>query len=156
MNLSLIIAIIIIGFAAGLRSLTSPAVVAWAAHFGRLSLGASSLSFISSPITAGILTLLALGEYVADQLPNTPNRTSPPGLIARFVTGTFSAVCILAATNNSIAYGLIGGVAAIGGAFAGYQLRTRLVEKLRIKDIFVAIPEDLVAIGLALAAVHLV
>ena len=36
------------------------------------------------------------------------------------------------------------------GAFAGYQVRTRLVKALGVKDAFIAIAEDLVAIGLAL------
>jgi uncharacterized membrane protein len=35
------------------------------------------------------------------------------------------------------------------GAFAGYEIRRRLVNKLRIKDIFVAICEDLIALALA-------
>ena len=37
----------------------------------------------------------------------------------------------------------------MAGAFAGYRLRKRLVTSLNVKDIFVAIPEDLMAIGLA-------
>jgi len=36
------------------------------------------------------------------------------------------------------------------GAFAGYEIRKRLVTGLNIKDLFIAIPEDLIAIGLAL------
>ena len=39
------------------------------------------------------------------------------------------------------------------GAFAGYEVRKRLVRSLNIKDAFVAIPEDLIAIGLALLLV---
>jgi len=156
MHLHFILAIVIIGFAAGLRSMTSPAVVAWTAYLGRLSLGSTSLSFMASPITVGILTLLAVGEFIADLLPNTPNRTSAVGLIARIITGSFCGACLAVATGNSIAFGLIGGVAAAGGAFAGYQIRTSLVRSLGVKDAFIAIPEDLVAIGLAIASVCLV
>jgi uncharacterized membrane protein len=72
MNLSLVLAIIIIGFATGLRSMTTPAVVAWAAHLGKLGLGATWLSFMASPITVGYFELFALGEFVADLLPGTP------------------------------------------------------------------------------------
>jgi uncharacterized membrane protein len=39
-------------------------------------------------------------------------------------------------------------IGAVIGTFGGYQLRTRLVRGLKVKDIFIAIPEDLVAIGL--------
>ena len=42
-----------------------------------------------------------------------------------------------------------GGIGAVLGTFGGYQVRTRLVRALKVKDIFVAIPEDLVAVGLA-------
>jgi NAD(P)-dependent dehydrogenase (short-subunit alcohol dehydrogenase family) len=41
------------------------------------------------------------------------------------------------------------------GTFAGYQARTRLVNGLKVKDIFIAIPEDLVAIGLGYFLVSL-
>lgn len=34
-------------------------------------------------------------------------------------------------------------------AFAGYEIRKRLVNNLHMKDFFVAICEDLIAIGLA-------
>jgi uncharacterized membrane protein len=153
MNLHLILAMLIIGFATGLRSMTSPAVVAWAAHLGRLSLGATFLSFMASPIPVGIFTLFAIGEYIADLLPNTPNRTSAVGLSARFITGSFSGACLAVVTGNSAALGLIAGVAAIGGAFAGYYARTGLVKSLGVKDAFIAIPEDLVAIGLAIISI---
>ena len=156
MHLHFILAILIIGFAAGLRSMTSPAVITWAAHLGKISLGGTWLSFMASPITVGVLTLLALGEFIADLLPNTPNRTSAVGLIARIITGSFCGACLAVASGNSIAFGLIGGVAAIGGAFAGYQIRTSLVRRLGVKDAFVAIPEDLVAIGLSIVSVCLV
>jgi uncharacterized membrane protein len=42
------------------------------------------------------------------------------------------------------------------GAFAGYKARTGLVRKLAVRDFMIAIPEDLVAIGLSVAAVCLV
>jgi uncharacterized membrane protein len=35
------------------------------------------------------------------------------------------------------------------GAFAGYQARKRLVSGLKVRDIVVAVLEDLVALGLA-------
>lgn len=37
-----------IGVVAGLRSMTAPAAVAWAAHTGRINLAGSSLAFSSS------------------------------------------------------------------------------------------------------------
>src|SRR4051812_19313168 len=101
MNISLIAGILIVGFSAGLRLFTAPAVVAWAAYLGRIDLTASPLSFVGSPITVGVLSLMALGEFVADQLPSTPNRTAAPGLTVRVITGTFCGACLCAAAGAS-------------------------------------------------------
>src|SRR4029077_10611438 len=77
----------LIGVIAGLRSLTAPAVVAWAAHRNWLNLYSSPLSFMGSTAAIIVFTLLALVELVADQLPSAPRRTEPPGLIARMLLG---------------------------------------------------------------------
>jgi uncharacterized membrane protein len=65
-----------IGVVAGLRSMTAPAIVAWAAHLGWIKLSGSRLAFMGSAWAVGIFTLGALGEFVADQLPTTPARTT--------------------------------------------------------------------------------
>src|SRR6267378_2756278 len=80
----------LIGVVAGLRSLTAPAVVAWAAHRHWLALNTWPLSLFGSTTAVVVLTLLALGELIADQLPSTPSRTAPAGLIARMVLGGLS------------------------------------------------------------------
>lgn len=137
----------LIGMLAGLRSLTAPAATAWAAYLGWLRLS-SPLSLIGSLPSVIILTLMALGELVADKLPKTPARTSPPGLIARVVMGALAGACIAAAGGQGAIVGaLLGAVGGIAGAFAGYQARTRLVKALGVPDIYVALLEDLVAIG---------
>ena len=66
----------LIGLFAGLRSLTPPAVVAWAVYLGWLKL-ARPLSLIGSLPAVIILSLLAIIELILDKLPNTPNRTAP-------------------------------------------------------------------------------
>lgn len=139
-----------IGFAAGLRSMTAPAVVCWTAHFRLLHLERSPLAFMGSIITVILFSLCAIGEYIADKLPKTPNRTAPVGLIARFITGGLSGGCIYAANEKSILIGVIlGGIGGMIGAFSGYETRNWLVNTLKVKDIFIAIPEDLIAIFLA-------
>src|SRR5712691_12946414 len=85
-----------IGVIAGLRSLTAPAVVSWAAHWGWLDLTNSRLAFLGSTTAAIIFSLLALGELVADKLPFAPNRTAALGLGTRIVTGGLSAAAIFA------------------------------------------------------------
>ncbi|HEY0350493.1 MAG TPA: DUF4126 family protein [Gemmatimonadales bacterium] len=139
-----------IGFVAGLRSLTAPAAVSWAAHLGWLDLQDTRLAFVGSTLAVVILTLAALAEYVADKLPTTPKRTLPGPLIGRMVLGGFSGACLTLSANQSWLPGAIAGaIGGLIGAFAGYETRRRLVTGLKVKDLFVAIPEDLIAIGLA-------
>jgi uncharacterized membrane protein len=139
-----------IGFVAGLRSLTPPAVVAWAAHLGWLNLTNSPLAFMGSIVAVIIFSLLALFELFADLQPSTPKRTAPVPLVARIVTGALCGACLCAAAHQSLIVGaILGGVGGVIGAFAGYEIRRRLVAALNIKDTFIALLEDLVAIGLA-------
>jgi uncharacterized membrane protein len=137
----------LIGLFAGLRSLTAPATTAWAAHLGWLKLE-RPLSLIGSVPAVVILTALAVAELVADKLPKTPNRTSPPGLIARIVMGGVTGACVAAAGAQSALLGaLLGAVGGIVGCFGGYQARTRLVKALGRPDIYIALVEDMVAIA---------
>lgn len=137
----------LIGIFAGLRSLTAPATVAWAAHLGWLKLD-SPLSFIGSLPSVVILTLLAVGELVGDKLPKTPNRTAPLGLIARLVTGGVSGACITSAGGQGALLGaLLGAVGGVVGCFGGFKARKKLVKALNAPDLYVALFEDLVAIA---------
>jgi len=139
-----------IGFAAGLRALVTPAVVAWATHFGWLNLSNSPLAFMGSIITIVIFSLLAVVEMIGDVRPSTPKRTAPFPLVARILTGGLCGACICAANNQSSIIGaILGGVGGVIGAFAGYEVRRKVVAALNIKDIFIALLEDLVTIGLA-------
>jgi len=137
----------LIGLFAGLRSLTPPAAVACAVQLGWLKL-ARPLSFIGSLPAVIILSLLALAELVVDKLPNTPNRTAPLGLIARIVTGGLTGACVSLGGGESGFVGAgLGSIGGIVGCFAGYQARVRLVRSLGQPDFYVALLEDLVAIG---------
>jgi len=140
-----------IGVIAGLRSFTAPAVVAWAAHLGWINLHGSSLSLMGSAWAVGIFSILSLVELVADKLPNTPSRTAPVGLSARIVTGALTGSCLAVAGGATLWLGaLAGALGGIAGAFGGYHARVGLVRALRAPDFAVAIPEDLIAIGLGL------
>src|SRR5271156_6392802 len=105
----------LIGVIAGLRSLTAPAAVSWAARLGWLHLENTSLAFLGSAATPYILTVLAIGELITDKLPKTPSRKSPPGFITRILTGGLSGAAI-GATVGSWVVGLVAGVI---GAVAG-------------------------------------
>ena len=139
-----------IGIVAGLRSLLAPAVVAWAAHFDWLNLNGSPLVFMGSRTAVAIFSVLAIGELIADKLPKTPKRIALGPLLARILTGGLCGASLCATAGQSLLAGaFLGGTGGVTGAFIGSEIRRRVVNNLHIKDIFVAICEDLVAIALA-------
>lgn len=150
MNSSFVLLLIFgIGVVAGLRSLTAPALVAWAAYLGWIHLSGSSLSFMVSTWAVGMFTVGALGEFVADKLPRTPARTAAFPLAVRIVTGSLTGACLGTAGGASLwLAAVVGAIGAIAGAFGGYQARVGLVRALRCPDLAIAAPEDLMAIGL--------
>jgi len=137
----------LIGVVAGLRSLTAPAVVSWAVRLGWLHPESGMLAFMGYAATPYILSVLAVGELIADKLPNTPSRKAPVGLTARIVTGALCGAVFAGAG------GAIAGVAgAAAGTFGGYEARVRL-GRLVGKDLPAALIEDVIAIGGALLLV---
>ena len=140
-----------IGVVAGLRSLTAPAVVAWAARLGWINLHNSPLAFMGSKWTVIVFTALAVVEFIGDQLPSTPPRTGAVGLSARIVTGALTGACIAVAGNAGLWLGgTVGIMGAVAGAYGGYHARVGLVRTLRVPDFVIALPEDAIAIGLGM------
>ena len=147
--------VFLIGFVCGLRSMTAPAVVSWAAHLGWIDLSNAPLAFLGYTATPYILSLLALGELVADKLPKTPSRKAPPGVVVRLVLGTSSGFALALGIGQSGVIGaILGCVGAIAGTLGGYEARTRLVRSLNVPDIVIALLEDAVAVGVGLFVVH--
>lgn len=137
-----------IGAIAGLRSMTAPAVVSWARKENWIHAPSRSLAFLKSKKTVSIISALAIGELVVDKLPGTPNRTEPIGLAVRVLTGGFSAGALCAPKKRSIATGaMLGGLAAVAGAFIGYATRRRLHERLHWNHTAVALAEDAIAVS---------
>jgi uncharacterized membrane protein len=145
---------LLIGVVAGLRSLTAPAVVAWAGFLGWINLSHTWASWMADLITVIVLTVLAVGELVTDKLPKTPPRTAPLGFGARIIMGGFSGAVIGAAwhfTFSSLGAGVVG---AVLGTLGGYHARRRLVAARGGQDLPIALLEDAVAIlgGFAILA----
>jgi uncharacterized membrane protein len=139
------------GFVGGLRSMTAPAVVAWAARLGWMRLSGSPLAFMGSRLAVIIFTVAAFGEFVADLLPATPPRTAAFPLVVRIVVGLLTGASVAVAGGFLLWIGLLGGaIGAIAGAFGGYRARVGLVRALHVRDAAIAIPEDIVAVGLGL------
>jgi uncharacterized membrane protein len=137
----------LLGCVDGLRSMTAPAVVCWAAHFGWLHFAGTKFAFIDHPSTLIVFTLLAIVELIVDKLPNTPARTAPVGLMARIVLGGASGMALgMGAGMSSSLAGVIASVGAVVGAFAGYHIRRAAVLKAHVPALVAAIAEDAIAI----------
>jgi len=71
--------------------------------------------------------------------------------ILALVTGALTGACLAAAAGSQVWLGAIAGVfGAVAGAFGGYHARVGLVRSLRVPDFVIALPEDVIAIGLGL------
>jgi len=136
---------LLIGVIAGLRTMTAPAAVAWAAQLGWISLDGTWLAFLGFRFTPWIFTVLALAELVTDQLPSTPSRKVPPQFIARIVSGGMCGAA-LGASGGALALGAIAGVVgAVIGTLGGAAARERLAAAFG-SDRPAALLEDAVAI----------
>ena len=153
--MSWLIAIPMLGFATGLRSMTPIAVLCWFAYSSQLS--ADWAPWISHLSLAIVFTILALGEIAADKTARIPDRVSPAPLTWRLILGGFvgaiAATSMQGAGLEGVVLGVIG---ALIGAFGGYMLRRDLVQKLDCKDWHVAVAEDMITILASIYALRVI
>lgn len=140
---------LLIGVVAGLRAMTPLAVLAWGAFLGWINLADAPhghwSSWLGIIIAVVVLSLLALGELITDQLPKTPSRTVPAQFGARIVIGALAGAVIgtpFGHIFSGIGAGMIG---AVLGTMGGAQVRSALAAKFG-KDRPAALLEDVVAI----------
>ena len=148
----LLVLAFLIGVVAGLRAMTAPAAVSWAAHLGLLPLQGTPLAWLGYAFTPYIFTVLALGELINDKLPKTPSRTVPPQFIARVISGSLVGAAIGAASQSLILGLIAGAVGAVVGTLGGAALRSKLAG-LFGKDLAAALLEDATAIILSIVVV---
>jgi uncharacterized membrane protein len=155
--MSWMIAIPLLGFATGLRCMTPIAVLCWFAYLGHLPVHHGWASWTTNLIAVILFTVFALGEYVGDKLPNTPNRTSAFPLTARTVfgglVGAIAARALHGATLEGILLGVFG---ALLGTFAGYHIRREIVSSTGWPDWIAAFTEDAFAILAAVFALGII
>lgn len=137
---------LLIGVVAGLRAMTAPAVVSWAAWLGVLPLQGTPLAFLGWRFTPWVVSLLALGELVTDQLPATPSRKVPVQFATRLLVGAFCGAAVGLA-GGAVWIGLLAGaLGALLGTLGGAWARAALAARFG-RDRPAALIEDAVAIG---------
>jgi uncharacterized membrane protein len=149
------IAILLLGCANGLRTMTPIAVLCWFAYTGRLHVQDTWADWTGMLVTAIVFTAFAVGEYIGDKLPQTPNRITTFPLAARMVFGGLvGAVIVINVYQPTFMGILLGALSALIGAFLGFYLRRFLTTMCKFPDFPIALAEDAVAIGLAFIALH--
>jgi len=143
---------LLIGIVAGMRAMTAPAAISWAARLGKLSLSGTWLAFLGYAWTPWILTLLAAGELVTDQLPSTPTRTVPVQFGTRILMGAVCGAALTAGAGSMLLGAIVGIIGAGAGTLGGHAFRARMAAAFG-GDRPAALLEDAIAIGAAFAVV---
>ena len=133
--MNVLLAALLVGIACGMRTMTGPAVV----------------FFSRGPALAIVLGLAAIGEYVADVLPQTPSRLKPIGLAARTVTSGVCGYALVHGHGHGLTGAALGIIGAAIGAFGGHAARIVGIKKIGNRPAGLA--ESAVALVLALVAV---
>jgi uncharacterized membrane protein len=136
---------VLIGVIAGLRAMTAPAAVSWAAYLGLIDLGDTWLAFLGYRFTPWILTVLAIGELIADQLPTTPSRKLLLPFATRIISGGLCGAALVAGSGSPLGGLIAGAIGGVIGTLAGAAGRARLAAAFG-KDRLAALIEDAVAI----------
>jgi uncharacterized membrane protein len=141
-----------LGAVAGVRSMSAPALLSRAASRGDIGgIEGTPFAFLASPRTARILTVLAVGEALADKLPFSPDRISAPGLVGRMASGALVGATLFAAAERRTPLGAgFGLLAAVSASYPSYYLRVKTQEKLGAPNWAVGLVEDALAEGAGL------
>lgn len=144
---------VVLGAVAGLRSMLAPALYSHVAEQnGHTRHQSRLMDWMASPLTMRAFQFLSAGELFADKLPNIPSRIAPGPLVGRALSGALVGGAVYNSAKKPIVTGiLIGGVAAIAGAYAGYHLRRLTKETLHLPDTVVALAEDALALKAGLS-----
>jgi uncharacterized membrane protein len=136
----------VMGFAtlAGMRSMSAPAFLShYLSRQPGSGLSGSALRFMQKPLTASLFKVVAAGEIVADKLPSTPDRTAPPVLLGRLLSGALvGAAWYKSRHGSAIGGGILGGLVAVGATFVSYALRMGISKQTDAPVALVGVGED--------------
>jgi uncharacterized membrane protein len=120
----------LLGFIAGLRTFTAPAVLRLLRHPDK---------------AAYVLAALAVAEYAGDLNPKAPPRTAWFALCGRALSGAYCGWALEDSSDAATANALLGATGAVVGAYVGLAARRRGMELFGAAP--AALVEDLAAIA---------
>lgn len=149
----LVVRAALLGLATGGRSSSGPAGLAWTSEPG----DAAPLGALAGSRGRAAASAFALGEVVADKLPQTPSRLSIGPLAGRAVLGAVCGIGLAARgvgvpvrrlpVQVAVPVALVGTAAAVAGSYAGSAWRARAPFP---SDVPAALVEDAVVASLCL------
>lgn len=112
----------------------------------------SKLSFIQSPVTAGVTKLLCAGEVVGDKMPEAADRIGFPQILGRIGAGALCGAIVATEQEDDLTKGLLlGGASALAGSYAFYYLRQYIDKQTDAKDAYIGAVEDVLALATGIA-----
>ncbi len=141
-----------LGAVAGIRSVSAQAQLSRAASRGEIE-GIEETPFapLASPRASRVLTVLAVGEAVADKFPRAPDRISIPGLLGRAASGALVGAALFAsASRRGTAGATLGLLSAVTASYPSYYLRVGLLERSSLPNWVLGLLEDALAEGIGL------
>ena len=149
-----------LGWAAGMRSMTPPALVSRAladrSGLGRLlARRHQPTRALATRTAARLLSLAALGEMAADKLPSIPDRTDAVPLLGRIGSGALVGAVLAQARREPILPSALAGAVGAGvSSVVMKRARARAGAALDVPDAAVAVAEDALTLGLGAAVVR--
>ncbi|GAA4392621.1 glycine zipper 2TM domain-containing protein [Hymenobacter koreensis] len=132
-----------------MRSMTAPALLSSALRAkpsGRLA--QSALSWMQSKTASRGLKLMAGAEMVSDKLPGMPDRTVPPVLLGRILSGALVGAVLYKTGRGSLFTGAaVGGLGAVAGTFAALRLRKLASERTSLQEPWPGFVEDALTVA---------
>jgi uncharacterized membrane protein len=135
---------LLIGLVAGMRSMTPLAAVSAAARLHRLPGDDDAIRLLGADAVVATTGLLAVGELFGDKARWAPDRISPPGLLARTMTGVVAGGAVAAKEERGRA-AAVGALGALVGGYVTFALRMRALG--RYGQTKSGLVEDLIAVG---------
>jgi len=141
----LVLRVALLGIVTGMRTFVPFALLVWVAP---------PVGWLATIWARVVITLASASELVLDKLPKTPSRLKPAGMVGRVTCGGLMGWALTAQAQGPVWLGVTLGIAgAVGGAFAGNKLRGFLGRKTGKRDVWFALSEDLLAVGIGAWAI---
>jgi uncharacterized membrane protein len=144
-----------LGAIAGIRSLSAPVLLSLElSKLSPLQLQGSPLRYLHSGPVATAIKVLAATELAGDKLPQMPNRTTLPSLVARTASGALVGAALFTLSRDKALTGaLVGGLAALAATYGSFYLRGALHHYGQVPNVTAGLLEDAVMVSSGLAMV---